>query len=117
MNVRIEINSTKEILAKRKLQDDGPAQQLFTKECALCFNNYVPFKSGTLKDLDVKTNVDNIVYYAPYARKQYYENKGNGIGGVNRNGQRGKLWDKRAWSDHRDEIINKVADFVGGKRV
>ncbi len=82
MNVRIEINSTKDILAKRKLQDDGPAQQLFTKECALCFNNYVPFKSGTLKDLDVKTNVDNIVYYAPYARKQYYENKGNGIGGV-----------------------------------
>ncbi len=74
MNVRIEINSTNDILAKRKLQAGGPAQQLFTKECALCFNNYVPFKSGTLKDLDVQVNVDNIVYYAPYARKQYYEN-------------------------------------------
>lgn len=116
MDVRIEINSTKDILAKRKLQDGGPAQQLFTKECALCFNNYVPFKSGTLKDLDVKINVDNIVYYAPYARKQYYENKGNGIGGVSRNGRRGKLWDKRAWADHGEEIIDKVASFVGGKR-
>lgn len=117
MDVRIEINSTDNILAKRKLGENGEAQEFFTKECAKAMNPYVPFKSGTLKDLDVKTNVDNIVYYAPYARKQYYENKGNGIGGVNRNGQRGKLWDKRAWSDHRDEIINKVADFVGGKRV
>ncbi|MDJ8951066.1 minor capsid protein [Clostridium perfringens] len=116
MNVRIEINSTNDILAKRKLQDGGPAQQLFTKECALCFNNYVPFKSGTLKDLDVQVNLDNIVYYAPYARKQYYENKGNGIGGVSRNGRRGKLWDKRGFADHKDEIIDKVASFVGGKR-
>lgn len=117
MDVRIKINSTNDILAKRKLGKNGEAQQMFTRECAKAMNIYVPYKSGTLKDLDVKVNIDNVTYFAPYARRQYYTNQGNGIGGVNHSGLRGKLWDKRMWADHKDEIVNKVADFVGGKRV
>ena len=109
MNSRIQINSTDEILAKRKLEKNGPAQQFFTKECAKAMNLYVPFKRGILKDIDVKINVNNITYFAPYAERQYYTNKGN-------LGLRGKMWDKRMWIDNKDNIVNKVCNFVGGRR-
>ena len=117
MYVRIEINSTDNILAKRKLGENGEAQEFFTKECAKAMNPYVPFKSGTLKDLDMKINKDNIVYYAPYARKQYFTNKGNGKGGVNHGGLRGKLWEKRMWADNGETIVEKVCSLVGGHRL
>lgn len=117
MKVRIQIDSTSNILAKRKLGKNGPAQQMFTKECAKAMNNYVPYKSGTLKDINVKINIDNVTYFAPYAAKQYYLNKGNGIGGINNGGLRGKMWDKRMWADNKDTIINKVCSFIGGRRV
>lgn len=116
MNVRIEINSTEAILAKRKLGKGGEAQQFFTNECAKAMNLYVPFKDGTLKDTDAKINLDNVTYFAPYARRQYNTNKGNGKGGINNGGLRGKMWDKRMWADNRETIINKVSTFVGGRR-
>lgn len=116
MKVRIKIDSTNDILTKRKLGKNGEAQQMFTRECAKAMNLYVPYKSGTLKDLDVKVNIDNVTYFAPYARRQYSTNKGNGIGGVNKGGLRGKMWDKRMWNDKGNEIVNKVCNFVGGRR-
>ena len=111
--VKVNIDSTDKILLKRYLNKNGLAQIEFTKQCAKAFNNYVPFKTGRLKDMSVELKADKIIYKAPYARKQYYTNKGNGI--KNRNGLRGKLWDKRAWNDKGPEIVQSIAQFVGGR--
>lgn len=113
--IKIVMDSTQKILLKRGLNKNGKAQVLFTKECAKEFNNYVPFKTGRLKDMDIELQADKIIYSAPYARKQYYTNAGNGIGGTNRGGLRGKHWDKRMWISRGNEIVKSVADFVGGK--
>ena len=115
MKVKIELSTEQEILLKRNLNKDGKAQQMFTKECAKAMNPYIPFKTGTLKDLDVVVGTDNVTYYAPYARKQYFTNAGLGIEGNSLGGLRGKQWDKRMWSNHGNGIVKTIADFVGGK--
>ncbi|NFM19220.1 capsid protein [Clostridium sporogenes] len=108
--VKIQMNDTQKILLKRALNKNGKAQIKFTKECAKEMNNYVPFLTGRLKDMSVELKTDKIIYNAPYAAKQYYTNKGG-----NRGALRGKYWDRRAFIDHGDRIIQTIADFVGGR--
>lgn len=69
-------------------------------------DSYVPLKNGPLKNTAVERE-NSIEYIQPYARRQYYENKGNG--------RRGKEWDKRAWADNGDAVVESVAKFAGGK--
>lgn len=114
-NIRIKMDDTGKILLKRYLNKDGQAQEKFTKECAKWMNNYVPYKDGRLKDMDVEIETSKVIYHAPYAKKQYYTNKGNGKQGVSLGGLRGKYWDKRMWSDKGNDIIKSVAQFVGGR--
>lgn len=84
MAVRIEMNSTQKILLKRYLNKNGEAQELFTKEVAKEFNNYIPYDKGRLKDMMIELKTDKIIYNAPYARKQFYNNKGLGKQGLNK---------------------------------
>ena len=114
--VRIKLNSINSILAKRKLQKNGPAQVYFTKQCEKAFNSYVPWLTGNLKDVEVNIGADYIKYNASYARKQFYTNRGMGKQGTSRGGLRGKRWDKRSWNDKGEEILIKTAKFIGGKK-
>ncbi|MDC4242510.1 minor capsid protein [Clostridium tertium] len=114
-NVRIQMDDTGKILLKRYLNKDGQAQEKLTKECAKWMNNYVPLKTGRLKDMMVDIKVSKIIYKAPYAKKQYYTNKGLGKQGTSVGGLRGKFWDRRAWSDHGNDIVKTIAAFVGGR--
>lgn len=111
--VRVEMSDTQKILLKRYLNKNGEAQMRFSKECAKEMNNYVPFLTGRLKDWNIQVNRNNVTYDAPYARKQYYTNKGKGI--KNTSGLRGKRWDKRMWGDKGDAIVKTIAEFVGGR--
>lgn len=112
MSVKIKMDSTSKILSKRKLNGKGSeAQIFFTKQCAKWMNNYVPFKNGRLKDMSVEIGTDFVKYDTPYAKKQYYTNKGNGTHG----GQRGKLWDKIMWIGKANTILKELANFVGGR--
>lgn len=113
--VKVVMDNTQKILLKRALNKDGKAQEVFTKECAKTFNNYIPFDTGRLKDDMVSIEVNRIIFNAPYSRKQYYTNKGLGKQGTQVGGKRGKFWDKRAWADNGDSIVKSIADFVGGK--
>lgn len=113
--VKIQMDSTDKILLKRHLQQNGEAQVKFTKECAKTFNNYVPYDSGRLKDMMIELQADKIIYNAPYAKKAYYTNKGEGRGGNSVGGLRGKMWDRRAFIDHGDKIVQSIAEFVGGR--
>lgn len=113
--VRIKMNDTQKILLKRHLNKNGEAQVKFTKELAKEFNNYIPYDTGRLKDMMVELQPSKIIYNAPYARKQFYNNKGKGKQGLNQGGLRGKRWDRRCWINRGDEIINSVAKFCGGR--
>lgn len=114
-NVRVEMNDTQKILLARSLNKNGRAQIEFTKQVAKYSNNYIPFKTGRLKDMMVTIGTDKITYNAPYAAKQYYTNKGMGRGGTSQGGLRGKMWDKRMWINNGDKIVKTIAEFVGGK--
>jgi len=113
--VRIKMDDTQKILLKRYLNKDGKAQVKFTKEVAKECNNYVPYLSGRLKDMMIELQTDKIIYNAPYARRQYRTNKGNGKQGTSQGGLRGKYWDKRMWLDKGKGIVQTIAEFVGGK--
>ena len=113
--VKIKMDSTQKILLKRYLNQNGDAQVKFTKECAKAMNNYVPFKTGRLKDMMITLESNRIIYSAPYAAKNYYTNKGNGKQGTKLGGLRGKYWDKRMWTDKGDSIVQTIANFVGGR--
>jgi hypothetical protein len=105
MKVKVKIDANA-IIAKRNLEKTGAAQRFLTHEVRRVTDPYVPMLNGPLKDTAVE-GVDRIQYVQPYARKQYHENKGNGL--------RGKEWDKRSWADHGKEITESVAKFIGGK--
>ena len=108
MKTNIHIQSADKILADMKLKTDGAAQRFFVHETQKIMDPYVPMLTGSLKNTAVE-GADRITYIMPYARKQYYGNKGRGL--------RGKLWDKRAWSDRGREVTVSVAKFIGGKPV
>lgn len=103
--VKIEF-SPSQILTTRGLQTNGSAQRFFTGELRRKMDPYIPFLNGPLKNTAIE-NEDSVQYITPYAQRQYHENKGKGL--------RGKEWDKRCWADNGDQIVQSVADYVGGK--
>lgn len=113
MGFKIQLDSKEKILSKRKLQKSGGAQVYFTKECAKWMNNYVPYKTGNLKDMNVEIGTNFVKYNAAYAKKQYYTNAG--LGDRNRAGLRGKFWDKKMWNDKSKDIVKDLANYVGGR--
>lgn len=113
--MKVILNNTDEILKKRGLNKGGSAQIFFTKQCAKEMNNFVPLQTGRLKDMSVEIGTDFVAYNTPYARKQFYTNAGNGKGGENNGGQRGKRWEKKMWISKGSTIVKRVADFVGGR--
>ena len=115
LNITFKMDGIEKILAKRNLEERGKAQGFLTNEVARMANPYVPFKTGALKDTQVEISNGKIEYKAPYARKQYYNNSGNGKQGTNKGGMRGKQWIERMWVDKGPEIVKSVASFVGGK--
>lgn len=104
--VSINLDPTEKILLKRNLNKNGAAQRFFTSEVRRTSDAYVPMDTAVLKNTAVE-DVNKITYVQPYAGKQYYENKGQGL--------RGKLWTQRAWADHGKEITESVAKFCGGR--
>ncbi|WKY44466.1 minor capsid protein [Eubacteriaceae bacterium ES2] len=104
--VRVNSISAAVLAAKRKIQANGQGQKFFTHEVRRLSDPYVPFRSGTLKN-SAQEKGKEIHYITPYARRQWYENKGSGM--------RGKMWCKRAFAARRSDILKSVANFVGGK--
>ena len=105
-NIKLKIDPADKILLKRNLNRNGRGQQFFTHEVRRLSDPYVPFLSGTLKDT-AQELTNRIEYVQPYARRQYYENRGNGL--------RGSQWTERMWADRGKEIIQSVAAYCGGK--
>lgn len=114
--VKIQMDSKQKILLRRNLGENGKAQQYFTKQVAAKSEPYIPYDTGRLKDIDVEIQPKRIIYSAPYARLQFYSNKGMGRNGTSKGGLRGARWTSRMWNSKGDEIVQLVAQFVGGKK-
>lgn len=106
VKIKLDLDPTQEILLRRGLNEGGEVQQFFTSEIARHCDSYVPMDTGMLKNTK-QIDTDSITYPQPYAQKQYYENKGNGL--------RGQAWDKRMMADRGNEIVEAVAKKAGGK--
>lgn len=120
---RIELEPVQKIKLKHMINKDGKAQRFFTHEVRRLCDPYVPFDKGPLKNTAVE-DVHSITYVQPYAKKNYYENNGTGRQGttkqygrqgLNKRCTRGKLWDKRMLADKSDELVDSVANYVGGR--
>ena len=119
-SIKIDLDSISDILAKRKL--DGEAQLKMSSEIHKLSMPYIPFDNNPLS-----TNVDieekSITYISPYAKYQWY---GKAMAGNPRKPtskdlsyqgapKRGKEWTNRAMADHKEELTEEVAKFIGGK--
>ena len=104
--IRLQIDPADRILLKRNLNKNGKGQRFFTHEVRRLSDPYVPFLTGVLKNTATET-VGSITYNTPYARRQYYENRGTGL--------RGAHWTERMWADRGKEIAKATAAYCGGK--
>ena len=105
MKVKVTLDPAA-VLANRKLGKGGQAQRFMVSEVRRQTDPYVPFLNGPLKNTAVE-HEDSVEYVTPYARRQYYEHKGKGL--------RGSQWEKRMWADRGQEVMQSVANYIGGK--
>lgn len=94
-------------------------QKFVDSECLRHTDSYVPFKSGMLKKSGILGSVigsGKLIYNAPYARKNYYKNRGNGIQGTSNGGKRGKLFFERMKSDHKKQILAGAQRIMEGRK-
>ena len=124
MKVRTNIRPDA-ILRARGLGDSDRARVFLANEVARLSDPYVPMQQGTLKNTrQIAGDGRSITYLQPYAHYQY---KGEVMAGrvpkhytgkpLTCHGapMRGREWDKRMLADRRDDLVQSVAGYVGGK--
>ena len=117
--MQFRMNSAEEILRSRGIQKGGRVQKFIDSEVLRHVDKYVPMRSGFLKNCAKLASVIGsgiIRYTAPYAKSNYYSNRGFGTQGTAQNGLRGRLWFERMKTACRDIIIEGAARMAGGGR-
>lgn len=96
---------------KRSESNFDNAQKFIDSEVLRRTDPYVPYRNGILKGsgkLGTVIGSGVVEYTAPYAKDQYYNNKGKGTDGLNAShgakGLRGAFFFERMKSDHGDDI-------------
>lgn len=93
------------------------AQKFVDSEVLRRCDPRVPFRTGMLKKSGILGTVVGsglVRYNAPYARRNYYENRGNGIEGKNKGGKRGKLWFEDMKKEDRADILRGAQRIARG---
>lgn len=108
---------TDEIIRRRGLDKGGRVQKFIDSEVMRYCDPMTPFRTGFLKNdswrFGTVIGSGIIKYVAKYARKNYYENGGNGKEGVNRGGQRGRLWFARMKQKYKKVILDGARKIAG----
>ena len=128
MNFKVDIDSAA-ILRSRGLGGSTAARKHLASTVKRLCDPYVPMGSGSgahmKNSAQVAEDGSQLLYPGPYAHYQY---KGEVMAGrapkhytgrdISYHGapMRGKEWDKRMMADRGDEVIDDLAQFVGGKR-
>lgn len=114
------------ILKTRGLGDSSAARKHLANTVLRFCDPYVPKQQGELKNnAQIIDDGRGILYNQPYAHYQYIGEVMEGRAPKQYTGRdikyhgepmRGKQWDKRMMADRGDEIVDYMAQFVGGKR-
>lgn len=118
IKVTLTVAPENELLVRRGLQKGGRVQIYIDSEVLRCCDSYVPKLSSALIKSGITSTVKGsgmVHYNTPYARKNYYDNKGMGNQGLNRGGKRGRLWFERMKTDHLPGILKGVKKIAGSK--
>lgn len=110
MKSTFTILATQMLIKARGIETGGRVQQFIDSEVLRLTDPYVPKDVGDLKESGTKSTKigsGDVKYSTPYARRQYYENKGNGL--------RGAKWFERSKADNKKTILNGALKIAGGK--
>lgn len=103
MAIKVQIDKASKIKKRLGIEKNGKAQLFLATEATKRMDKYVPKDSGVLKDShDIEPH--KITYFQPYARKQFYTNKGKGI--------RGKRWDLKMLSAEKKMLVKDIENYV-----
>lgn len=103
MAIKVQIDSASKIKKRLGIEKNGKAQLFLATEATKRMDKYVPKDSGVLKDShDIEPH--KITYFQPYARKQFYTNKGKGI--------RGKKWHLKMLSAEKKMLVKDIENYV-----
>ena len=107
--VRISLKPKDELIAERGLEKGGRVQKYIDQAVIDLCEPYVPFDTGALKESPRTCSPPGegrVVYGVPYARRQYFENKGDG-------GLRGARWFDRMKADRLEDIVEGARREAG----
>ena len=110
MKTKFNILATQVLIASRGIEVGGRVQKFVDSEVLRLTDPYVPKDVGTLKGSgtrSTKIGSGEVKYSTPYARRQYFENKGSGL--------RGKRWFHRSKADNKEQILNGARKVAGSK--
>ena len=117
--MEFRIKDTEELLRARGLQKGGRVQKFIDSEVIRNMDPYTPKRSGDL----IKSAILGMVIGSgiirqniPYARKNYYGNKGRGLQGTASGGLRGRKWFERMKAARLRNILEKTRIYAGAKR-
>ena len=116
MKIKVTFNPIQTMLKDRGMEAGGKVQKVVDSEVLRRSDKYVPFLTGFLKKsgvLGTKIGSGEVIYSAPYAKKNYYLNAGRGKQGTAVGGLRGKFWFERMKADHLTDIIKIAQESVG----
>ena len=89
------------------------AQKIVDSEVLRRCDPLIPMDTGMLKKSGILgTTIGSgiVSYITPYARRQYYENQGNG--NHNKSGLRGAYWFERMKANDLEDIKKKVSEAI-----
>lgn len=116
MGVQIQMRTVEELMKKRGIQRGGAVQKYIDSSVVRYCDKYVPMLTGTLKKAKGTVYGSGYVRYnEPYAKRQYYSNKGRGREGMSNKGLRGRLWFERMKTAHKKTILSNAAKMAGAK--
>jgi len=91
------------IIDKFGMQDGGKAELFLANTCFKRMSKYVPKDTGALMTTTT-IRAGSVTYEQPYARKQFYTNKGKG--------RRGKRWDLAMKNNEKHIVAKEVENYV-----
>lgn len=133
MRFKVNMNSAA-ILRKRGLGESTQAKKYLASTVRRLCGPYVPMSAGSGAHMKNRAEINEsggqveLRYPGPYAHYQYVGEVMAGRAPKHYTGRaiqytdgddsppRGKEWDKRMMADREREVMDALADYVGGKR-
>jgi hypothetical protein len=128
---KVKINNPAQTERRLGLEKDGPGQEHLRDTFDRFMDPYIPLGSGPLKNTKTYPSKHSIKYTSPYAHYHYIGKKAIGASkpkGVKRTisgmdmkytgaPKRGPKWDKRMYSDRKNDVLRDLENFLkkGGK--